>query len=339
MNNRFYADRLYAFEQNEITGYGCLDFSYTVFSPFFREDSVSLKNMRKALFQLHISVFLAGFTGVLGKLIHLNEALLVWYRIAITVGSLWLLLAWKKQLVKIPLTRIFSLAGIGSLIALHWVCFYGSIRMSNVSIGLVCFASIGLFTAILEPLFTRKKFSLPELGLGMLSLLGILLIFHFDTRYRTGIITGIFSAAIGALFSVLNKKQVSIASPQTIMLYELGGGLLVLTVGMPVYLHFFPVNSLLPSAGDWGWLLVLSWLCTVLAMNLMLQALQKVSAFTQNLSMNLEPVYGIILAFLLFHENKNIGTGFYVGVALIGLSVILQMMRVNRQSAIVNRKS
>ena len=150
--------------------------------------------MRKALLQLHVSVFLAGFTGVLGKLIVLNEALLVWYRIAITVLSLFLLLVGKKQLTRIPFTRLAELTGIGALIALHWVCFYGSIRLSNVSIGLVCFASVGLFTAILEPLFTKKPFSIIEFGLGLLSLLGIFLIFHFDTQYRSGILMGLFSA-------------------------------------------------------------------------------------------------------------------------------------------------
>lgn len=286
--------------------------------------------MRKALFQLHVSVFLAGFTGALGKLIQLNEGLLVWYRILITVLTLLLLLRSKKALVRIPRRNLFTLGGIGILIALHWVCFYGSIKIANVSIGLVCFASVGFFTALLEPLFTNRSFSRAELGLGLLSLLGILLIFHFDMQYRAGIVLGLCAALLAALFSVLNKRHVSVAAPQVMMLYELGGGLLVLTIGMPVYLYYIPAASLLPSLSDWGWLLVLSWLCTVLAMDLMLQALQKVSAFTQNLSLNLEPVYGIVLAFALFHENRYLGATFYYGVGLIALSVILQMLRVGK---------
>jgi drug/metabolite transporter (DMT)-like permease len=127
---------------------------------------------------------------------------------------------------------------------------------------------------------------------------------------------------------VLNKKNIAITTPQVIMLYELSGGLLLLTLLMPIYLYFFPAKSLLPSLSDWGWLLVLSWVCTIVAMKLMLEALQKVSAFTQNLSLNLEPVYAITLAFLLFHENEQLDASFYYGVGLILLSVILQMARV-----------
>ncbi len=284
--------------------------------------------MRDALIKLHISVFLAGFTGVLGALIQINEGLLVWYRIMITVVSLLALLQFQKQFQRIPVSMVWKLLGIGTLIALHWVFFYGSIKMANVSIGLVCFASTGLFTALLEPVFNNKKFSTWDVGLGLISLLGILLIFQFDQRYREGIIAGIVSAILAALFTVLNKRQVNKVEPRVMMVYELSGGLLLLTLLMPMYLHYYPVESVLPSLSDWFWLLILSWLCTVLAMDLMLQALKKVSAFTQNLSLNLEPVYGIILAFILFGEQKQLGNSFYVGVALITFSVVLQMARV-----------
>ena len=290
--------------------------------------------MKQALIKLHISVFLAGFTGVLGVLIVLTPGVLVWYRIMLTVVTLFFWLLWKNKIAKISIGTVWKLLGIGSLIALHWVCFYASIKMANVSIGLVCFASVGLFTAVLEPLLTSKKFSWAEVGLGMISLAGICLIFHFDSRYRTGILFGIASALLGALFSVLNKKNVDVAPPQTLMLYELSGGLIILTICMPIYLHYFPGSYLFPTVSDWGWLLVLSWLCTVLAMDLMLQALQKVSAFTQNLSLNLEPVYGILLAFLLFKENEKLNNSFYIGFALIVLSVVLQMFRIVRKKQI-----
>lgn len=284
--------------------------------------------MKQALIKLHISVFLAGFTGILGKLITLNEGILVWYRIMITVVTLYVILSLRKKIGHISASSVWKLMGIGALIALHWVCFYGSIKLANVSIGLICFASVGLFTAVLEPLMTGAKFRIAEIGLGLISLLGIYLIFHFDTRYRTGIILGLISALLGALFSVLNKKNVELAAPQTLMLYELSGGVLLLTLCMPVYLHYFPTTYIFPTLKDWAWLLVLSWLCTVYAMDLMLQALKKVSAFTQNLTLNLEPVYGILLAFVLFKENENLGAGFYIGFSLIALSVVLQMVRV-----------
>ena len=185
--------------------------------------------MKQALIKVHISVFLAGFTGIMGALIQLNEGLLVWYRIFLTVIGLFILLQWKGSLKKLSASSILKLVGIGTLIAFHWVCFYGSIKYANVSIGLVCFASTGLFTALFEPIFTHKKISAVEIILGLISLAGIYIIFHFDVRYRTGIIVGIASAVLSALFSVLNKRHVNIAPPQTIMLYELGGGLLILT--------------------------------------------------------------------------------------------------------------
>ncbi len=301
-----------------------------IYTLSYHGDFFSLKNMKKALWQLHVSVFLAGFTGVLGKLIHLNEAPLVWYRILITIVTLFLVLFFQKKLVRVPFKKLMQLTGIGALIAVHWVCFYASIRLSNVSVGLVCFASVGLFTSILEPVVTTKKFSWPEFGLGLLSLLGIYLIFHFDFQYQLGITIGIVSAFLAALFSALNKKQVAAADTQTVMLYELSGGWLVLSIGMPLYLHFFPGISFRPNYPDWGWLFVLSWLCTLLGMNLMLKALQKVSAFTQNLTLNLEPVYGILLAFAIFGENRELGLAFYAGVGLIFLSVLLQMVRMSR---------
>lgn len=284
--------------------------------------------MKSALIKLHIAVILVGFTGILGVLISLNEMLLVWYRIFITVISLLVLLFFSGKLTLLPKATIIKLFFFGAIIALHWVCFYGSIKLSNVSIGLVCFSATGLFTSLLEPLIITKKIRWVEVLLGLLSLAGIYLIFHFDARYQTGILVGVISAALAALFSVLNKKNIAITTPQVIMLYELSGGLLLLTLLMPIYLYFFPAKSLLPSLSDWGWLLVLSWVCTIVAMKLMLEALQKVSAFTQNLSLNLEPVYAITLAFLLFHENEQLDASFYYGVGLILLSVILQMARV-----------
>ncbi|NCT95284.1 MAG: EamA family transporter [Chitinophagaceae bacterium] len=282
--------------------------------------------MKQALIRLHIAVFLAGFTGVLGKLIHLNEGLMVWYRIMITVVTLTVMTSFTKKSQTLPAAMVWRLLGVGTLIALHWVFFFGSIKIANISIGLVCFASTGFFTALLEPLLTPKQFSWREVLLGLISLLGIWLIFQFDDRYRLGILAGIVSAILAALFSVLNKRYVHIASAQTLMRYELTGGLLILTLFMPWYLQQFPTTQIWPGLSDWIWLLVLSWLCTVLAMDLMLKALRYVSAFTQNLSLNLEPVYGIALAFVLFGESKSLGWSFYAGLLLIAVSVILQMM-------------
>ncbi|MEI8098688.1 MAG: DMT family transporter [Sediminibacterium sp.] len=286
--------------------------------------------MKQALIKLHFAVFLAGFTGVLGILITLNEGLLVWYRMFIAAISLFVLLIWKKELQQLPFKKILQLLMIGGIIALHWACFYGSIKYANVSIALVCFASTSFFTSLLEPLLKNKSFSFVEMLLGLLCLVGIYLIFHFDGRYRTGIIIGVLSAIFSAIFSVLNKKIIEDVAPKTMMLYELSGGVLLLSILMPFYLHLFPTNHLVPNISELGWLLLLSWLCTIWALDLMLQALKKVSAFTVNLTLNLEPVYGIVLAFILFNEQQQLQPSFYWGFALIALSVVLQMFRVIR---------
>lgn len=286
--------------------------------------------MKKALIQLHSAVFLWGFTGVLGRVISLNEGLLVWYRLIITIATLYLLMRRKKQFESVSPKQRRQFFAIGLLLAFHWCFFYGSIKYSNVSIALTCLSSTGLFTALLEPLITRKKLVFIEILLGLFAIAGIYLIFHFDPQYKTGIVLGVTSAILTCVFSILNKTQVSYNAPRTVMLYELFGGLLLLTVLMPLYLYLLPTDHWVPIKADLVWLLLLSWVCTIAAMDLSLQALQKVSAFTQNLTLNLEPVYGIMLAFVVYHENKYLSKWFYYGFALILLSVILQMLRVIR---------
>ena len=289
--------------------------------------------MKKAFIQLHIAVLLAGLTGILGKLISLNEGLLVWYRLLLTAPSLWLLALLRGQDIRIDRKDLWRIFGIGGIAALHWVAFYGSIKYSNVSVSLLCFSAIGFFTALIEPLIMKHKVDVVELLLGLLVIAGICLIFRVNPHFKTGIVIGLVSALLGSLFPVLNKRILRRVSSENVTLYELSGGLLVLTLLMPVYLWLFPAPSLLPTLSDWGWLLVLSWACTVLAFNLSMSALQKISAFTVNLSYNLEPVYGILLAFLLFREDKYLNGGFYIGFFLILLSIVLQTLRLWRKQS------
>ena len=284
--------------------------------------------MKQALFKLHAAVFLWGFTGVLGRLISLNEGLLVWYRILITILILYFLMRFRNELQSVSPKRRWQFFIIGGLIALHWCFFYGSIKYSNVSIALTCLSSTGLFTALLEPAITGKKIVFAEILLGLIAISGIYLIFHFDPQYKTGIILGIIAAILSCVFAIYNKAQVSYNAPKTVMLYELTGGFLLLTLLMPFYLYLFPTRHLIPGKMDLIWLFLMSSVCTILAMDLSLQALQKVSAFTQNLTLNLEPVYGILLAFVVYKENKYLSQWFYVGFSLILLAVILQMLRV-----------
>lgn len=295
-----------------------------------------MSTFKKALLQLHVFVFLAGLTGSLGFLIKLNGLVLVFYRILITVIVLWILTLYRKNKKNYTLKTKLSLLGTGAIIALHWVCFYQSIKLANVSIALVCFSSTSLFSSFLEPLWKHAKIQFHEILIGSLSLLGILLIFHFDTQYRMGIIVGLFSALFAAIFSIINKKFTSHIDVQTIQSYEMTGGLVFLLPLIFIYAFntgFNPVG-LLPTSMDWFWLSILAIACTVWSTHLMLSSLKYISAFTLNVTLNLEPVYGIILAFILFKEQKQLGLSFYAGIICIIVSVIIQMRRIVKQHRI-----
>jgi len=287
--------------------------------------------MRKAFLQLHIAVFLAGFTGVLGRLIELQEGLLVWYRLLFSAITMWVLFSITKSLKALPFKDVLKVTGVGCIAAFHWVTFYGAIKYSNISVALVCFSAIGFFTALFEPIVFRKKIVWIELMLGLLVMGGIFIIFHFDPQYKKGIIFGIISAMLGAIFPVFNRQLMQRMNAPTLMTWELSGGLVSLTVLLPFYFQGFPPAYWIPTLSDFLWLLVLSWLCSVWAFQLSANALKKISAFTVNLTYNLEPVYGIILAFIMYNENKYLGISFYLGLSLIILAVLLQSWRIYRQ--------
>ncbi|MEJ7586084.1 MAG: DMT family transporter [Ferruginibacter sp.] len=284
--------------------------------------------MRKAFLQLHTAVFLAGFTAILGKMIGLNEGLLVWYRLLITVTILVLIMYVKKQLQRIPVKDAFKITLVGLIVAIHWVTFYGSVKYGNVSIAVVCFSATGFFTAFFEPLLYNRRIVLTEVLLGLLAIGGIYIIFDFHPQYKTGVIFGIISAGGSSLFPIFNKRLLTKYDPATLTLYELGGGLLAVSILLPFYLLQFPATYYKPTTEDWVWLTVLAGFCTVLSFDLQLKALKIISPFTTNIVYNMEPVYGIILAFLFFQENKLLDKHFYIGVGLIILSVLLQMGRV-----------
>ena len=287
--------------------------------------------MKKAFLQLHFAVILAGFTAILGKLITLNEGLLTAYRMLLTVVILAIILVFKKQLKKLSWRNTLTLLGVGAIISLHWVSFYGSIKYANVSVSVTCLSTIGFFTSLFEPLIRRRRVDFVEVFLGMLAIAGVYLIFNFYPEYKTGIIFGIISAMLACLFPILNKTLLNRFSPNTVTLYEMSGGFIALCFILPIYLQFFPAAYFIPTSTDWLWLLILAGVCTVFAFNLSLQALKHISAFTTNLTYNFEPVYSIILAFIIFKENKFLGPGFYFGFALILLAVSLQMVRIYQE--------
>lgn len=286
--------------------------------------------MKKALLQLHTAVFLWGFTGVLGRAITLTSAMLVWWRMLITMLTLWVLYLLLGKARKIGWRGALKISLIGTLLALHWVCFYGAIRLANVTISLTCLSTTALFAALIEPLLLKKPFNKTEIFLGLFAIAGIVIIYYNHLHFSVGIWVGLASALFTVLVSVFNKTMVDDYTPEQITLYQFTGGFLGLTVLMPIFQVLFPEPWALPATWDWLWLVLLSWVCTVFTFFLYIRALKKVSAFTINLTLTLEPVYGIVLAFLLYHEDREVSRWFYVGFALISVAVLVHMRRLLR---------
>ncbi|NII85941.1 MULTISPECIES: DMT family transporter [unclassified Pedobacter] len=280
--------------------------------------------MKKSYLVLHFAVILAGFTGIFGKLISLNEGLLVWYRVLFSAIILWLVLKLFKVKTDIKLNEKFNISKIGMFITVHWVFFYASIKYSNISVGVVCYCLTSFFTAIFAPLINRYRFNLSEILLSLLTLFGIALIFHFDSSYQLGIGLGVISSAFAALYTIYNERLVKIYDSRLINYYQMFGGTVGLGILLPMYLHFFPVETIIPSMKDTGYLILLASFCTVGLYVLFAESLKRISAFTVNLSFNLEPVYAIILAFIFFNEGKELNLSFYIGLAFVMTSVILQ---------------
>lgn len=286
--------------------------------------------MKQAYIKLHIALVLAGFTGIFGKLITLNAALISWYRLFISAIIMLLFFAFKGRLVSIDRSSKLKISFNGILLGIHWILFYGSIKYSNVSVGVVCFALSSFFNAILGPVINKRKLSVQELLLSSLTLCGIGLIFGMDASYRTGIGLGVFSSMFSALYTLCSERIVKDYDCATFMLWQMSGGCIGLTALLPLVLWVWPVNSLLPSSADLGWLLVLAAFCTVLLYFLINNALKKIPSFTVSLTFNLEPLYTILLAVVLFKEGREFTIGFYCGLVLIISSLLFQMYRMKR---------
>ncbi|ATP56754.1 EamA family transporter [Pedobacter ginsengisoli] len=280
--------------------------------------------MKKSYLILHFAVLLAGFTGVFGKLISLNEGLLVWYRVFFSSIILLFILKLFKVRNNTTTKEKFGIAKVGLFITIHWVFFYASIKYSNISVGVVCYCLTSFFTAIFSPLINRQRFNLTELLLSLLTLVGIGLIFHFDSSYQSGIILGVISSSFAALYTIYNEKLVKKYDSRIINYYQMIGGTVALGISLPLYLHYFPAPSIIPGLKDTIYLILLASICTVGLYVLFAESLKRISAFTVNLSFNLEPVYAIILAFLFFNESKDLNISFYVGLLFVMASVILQ---------------
>jgi drug/metabolite transporter (DMT)-like permease len=275
----------------------------------------------KAQWQIHFCVILWGFTAILGKLITLPALALVWWRMLIVVAALALVPTVWRGLRAMPPRLIAAYAGIGCLVALHWLTFYGAIKLANASVAATCMGVGPAFLALVEPWLTGTRFDARELALGVLVVPGVVLVAGgVPASMHLGLGVGILSAFFVALFGALNKRLVEHADPLTVTGVELGAGTLLLTALAPLLPHEGPLLPI-PDLRDMTFLLVLSIGCTLLPYTVALAALRKLSAFYVQLATNLEPIYAIALAIVLLGEQRELGVMFYLGVGIILMSV------------------
>jgi drug/metabolite transporter (DMT)-like permease len=284
-----------------------------------------LADEKKAYLDLHIATIFFGLTAILGAKITLVAVVLVWWRVFLTGISLSFIVDVRKHFADMSRKELQAFTCIGMVVALHWVLFYASIKMSNPSIALVCFATTSLFTSFLEPFIFKTKIQKLDVFLGLLVVPTLaFIVFNIQVQFYNGIIVGLISAFLAAYFATMNKKYMKKHhDPKFITFIEMWTACGFLTVYMPFYLYFNPDMPFLPrDFMDWAYLIFLALFCTTLAFYLALRALNHVSAFTSNLIISLEPVYGIILAAILLKDYEMLNIQFYIGCALI-LGIVL----------------
>lgn len=273
-----------------------------------------LKN--KNLLLLHFIVLIWGFSPILGKLISVQAFQLVWFRMMITLVAIAIYLVITKQNMKVSRSDFFKLVSVGAVIAFHWFCFYNAIKISNVSVTLVAFATGTLFTSIIEPIFYKRKIIRYEIGFGMVIIGAIAMIFHVETQYKLGIIFGILAALTSSLFTVWNGLFVKRIPSPVISAYELGGGFVALTVFLlltgKLNQEFITISSV-----DWAWLSVFAIVGTAFPFIASVNLMKHISPYTVTLTVNLETVYGITLAYFIWKKDEAMTPGFYIGTLII----------------------
>jgi len=277
---------------------------------------------------LHFIVLIYGFTGILGKLITLPAHYLVFYRLLFTIPILFLVILFRKESLKINKQNLFKYLCIGVIIGLHWLTFFHSIKVSNVSVALSCFASSSLFAGILEPLLYRKPIRKLEIICSVIVLITLCIMLGFEIQYWQGALFGVLSAFLAALFTVLNKQLSETKALTTLSFYELAGALIpvIIIIGMT---HHSPL-SYLPTLPDLGWLLLLVSICTAYPFVATIKLLRSLTAFNVALSVNFEPIYSIILAYLIFGESERMTPVFYIGLCVVfGVVFLYPVMKRN----------
>lgn len=275
----------------------------------------------KSYLHLHVIVFIWGFTAILGKLISLEALDLVWYRMLFASAIMTFVVILTKEKVKVPFNVTIGFIVSGIIIAAHWLTFYQAIKVSNVSITLACLSTGAFFASILEPIFYKRKVIWYELLFGVIVVIGLGIIFNVETKYTTGIYLAVTSAFLSALFSVINGKYAKEFNPNIISLYELSSGVFFISIYLFFAGSFTPAFFAL-SINDLIWLFLLSSICTAYAFSASVKVMKFLSPFTVMLTINLEPIYGIILALLIFDDTEEMTPLFYLGALLILITVI-----------------
>lgn len=286
---------------------------------------MSEKTTVKDYLMLHFIVGIWSFTAILGLLISIASIELVFYRTLIATAILGLIFLWKKSSIRVSNTELAKIIGTGFIISIHWILFFWAARVSTASVCLAGMATTSLWTAFLEPLINKKKIKAFEVFLGLLVISGLYVIFRFEWGYWLGLSMAICSAMMSAVFTVINGRLTKRHSPYVLTFYEMLGACVFALLMLPVYAFFFAENGLqlIPTPMDWLWLLLLSGVCTVYAFSVSVELMRRITAFAVNLTINLEPVYGIILAVLIFGEKEKMTGGFYLGTLIILISVLI----------------
>lgn len=288
-----------------------------------------LNDKLKSYLHFHFIVFIWGFTAVLGALISLDAVPLVWYRMLLASGFILLYIKWKNRNLKVSPKILLALTIAGIVIALHWLTFFGAIKVSNVSITLALLSTGAFFTSLLEPILYKRKFIGYEILFGIIVMAGLYIIFKVETEYTLGIILGLISAFLSAVLTLMNGKLIKYAAPSVISFYELITGVVAISLYL-VYLTFtgegsqgFNFSFFNLSTADWIYILILASVCTAYAFIASVAVMKHLSPYTVMLTINLEPIYGIFLAFLVFGSKEQMQPQFYYGAALILTTVVL----------------
>lgn len=275
----------------------------------------------KSYIHLHVIVFIWGFTAVLGKLISLEALDLVWYRMLFASVIMTFVVLFNKEKIRVPFNVLVGFVFSGIIIALHWLTFYLAIKVSNVSITLACLSTGAFFASILEPLFNKRKIIGYEVLFGLIVIVGLGIIFNVETKYTTGIYLAVTAAFLSALFSVINGKYAKVYAPNIIAVYELSSGFLFLS-GFLFFRDRFDAAFFVLSSNDLIWLFLLASVCTAYAFSASVKVMKFLSPFTVMLTINLEPIYGIVLVLFIFPKNEQMSPLFYLGAFIILATVV-----------------